>query len=507
MIYTSILKFETRNKNQYIFDGNTSNVIPVDDTILRTIDLFSDEIDNKTAIATLKKEGYDESKIQNAVAVVCKYKRLGYFYKDSDCETEQRKFQWDFDDNCISALHNYGNLFQLVLNVTEDCNLRCKYCYLSEIYDFSRNRTSCNMTFDTAKKAVDYFLKKIREVSKFNPAKKAAITFYGGEPLLNFTLVQDVVAYVEENYSDIDLNFNLTTNGILLSEDKADYLVKKGFIISVSIDGNQENNDRNRVFPDGSGSFNVVYKNLVAFKRKYPDYAFIKLLVVQEFNTNIEANLDFFVENQGVIPDVAMVSFVTSTNTHYFDNLDGEIVNNYVAQFNSMIQKFLNMTISEQPINSYLNMLFSAGVYSTIGRARIEDQKAPMLPFTGSCVPGMKISVRTDGTYDICERVNGTMPIGSIEKGLDIAAISNVIRQYNTEVTSKCFKCPISRVCTVCFANCNGCGKFNSPDCSNQIQTLILNLSILYSILEENPSLKDKFSLNKLNQIEWLLNN
>lgn len=230
-------------------------------------------------------------------------------------------------------------------------------------------------------------------------------------------------------------------------------------------------------------------------------------MVVQEFNTNIEANLDFFVENQGVIPDVAMVSFVTSTNTHYFDNLDGEIVNNYVAQFNSMIQKFLNMTISEQPINSYLNMLFSAGVYSTIGRARIEDQKAPMLPFTGSCVPGMKISVRTDGTYDICERVNGTMPIGSIEKGLDIAAISNVIRQYNTEVTSKCFKCPISRVCTVCFANCNGCGKFNSPDCSNQIQTLILNLSILYSILEENPSLKDKFSLNKLNQIEWLLNN
>lgn len=507
MTYTNIIKFETRKRNTYVFDGNTSNVVPVDDTILRAIDLFVEDIDVEKATQILIGEGYDNDKIANAVSVVSKYKRLGYFYKDDEAESEKRKYQYEFENKHIKMLHDGGATFQLVLNVTEDCNLRCKYCYLSEVYDYSRNRTSSRMNFETAKTAIDNFMARIRKVCRFNPAKQAAITFYGGEPLLNFELIKKVISYVEEEYSDLDLKFNLTTNGVLLTEEKADYLVSKNFILSVSLDGCKINNDRNRVFPDGTGSFEIVYKNIVDFKRKYPNYHDIKLIVVQEYNTDLEENLRFFDENQNVIPEVVMVNFVTSTNTHFFDGLDEKVIKNYYQSFGKLIQEYIDCEISDKPISSYLDKLFSAGIYTVLGRTRVEDAKIPMLPFTGSCVPGMKISVRTDGTFDICERVNGTMPIGNINSGVDLDAISKIIRQYNKEVTVDCYKCPISRNCQVCFASCNGCGNFNRPDCITQINALIFNLSLLYSILEENPSLKRKFSLDSLMQVEWLLNN
>ena len=507
MTYTNIIKFETRKRNTYLYDGNTSNVVPVDDTILRAIDLFVEDVDDEKVSRTLKSEGYDVDKIENAVSVVSKYKKLGYFYKDDEAESEKRRYQFEFENKHIEMLYDGGNTYQLVLNVTEDCNLRCKYCYLSEVYDYSRNRTSCRMNFETAKVAIDSFMERIRRICRFNPAKQAAITFYGGEPLLNFELIKEVISYVEKEYSDLDLKYNLTTNGVMLTEEKADYLVDKNVILSVSLDGCKINHDRNRVFPDGSGSFDIVYKNIVNFKKRYPDYRNIKLIVVQEYNTNLEENVRFFNDNQNAIPEVVMVNFVTSTNTHFFDNLSEDIVKDYFHSYGRLIQEYLDCVISGQKVNSYLDMFFAAGIYTTLGRTRVDDVKVPMLPFTGSCVPGMKISVRTDGTYDICERVNGTMPIGNINSGIDLDEVSKIIRQYNREVTVDCYKCPISRNCQVCFANCNGCGNFNRPDCVTQINALIFNLSLFYSIIEENPSLKNKFSLDSLMQIEWLLNN
>lgn len=171
MTYTNIIKFETRKRNTYVFDGNTSNVVPVDDTILRAIDLFVEDIDVEKATQILIGEGYDNNKIANAVSVVSKYKRLGYFYKDDEAESEKRKYQYEFENKHIKMLHDGGATFQLVLNVTEDCNLRCKYCYLSEVYDYSRNRTSSRMNFETAKTAIDNFMARIRKVCRFNPAK------------------------------------------------------------------------------------------------------------------------------------------------------------------------------------------------------------------------------------------------------------------------------------------------------------------------------------------------
>jgi len=253
--------------------------------------------------------------------------KSGTFYRDEMYEKNARKFQYDFDNGSLKLLVN-NNLFQLLLTVTEDCNLRCKYCYLTDVYDYTRNRTNANMTFETAKKAIDMFLENISEISKRNPGKKAAITFYGGEPLMNFLLIKECVEYVKLK-TKVEILFNTTTNGVLLDGEILDYLIENDFIISVSFDGAKKNHDRNRVFHGNKDSYELIYQRLKNIKHKYPDYQKVKIVSVIDYETDLTANVDFFIKHKGILPDLAMISFVSPTNTRYFEHITPEIFQEY----------------------------------------------------------------------------------------------------------------------------------------------------------------------------------
>ncbi len=500
-----VLNFKTRKGNDYIMDGNTNNIIPVDELFLKALHLFeNDDADVDSAANALISEGAGEKEARRAARVVSKYKELGYFYRDEEYEAKQRRFQKDFGTDSITALYNNGVMFQLILNLTEDCNLRCKYCYLSEVYDYTRNRTCNMMSFEVAKSAIDKFVAKIRKTMTFNPGKKAAITFYGGEPLMNYKVLKQAVEYTNAEYPDVDLLYNITTNGTLLTDEYAKFLTDNNFVISVSFDGSKKNHDRNRVFSDGKGSFDTVYGNLKRFRENYPDYAMVRLLLVQDHFTDLLDNDRFFEENSGIIPNIAMVNFVLSTNTGYFSNVTAENVQNYFTQYNQLIQKYMDRTISGEAMSSYLYMMLGMGLYVANGRPRVNNAKVPMLPFTAACVPGTKISVRTDGTYDMCERVNSTIPIGDVNNGIDKDTVRDIIIDYNDKVTKSCHECPVTSMCGACYANCNTCKTFERPDCNGNVASAALNLSILYSILEEDPELHAKFDIPDL---EWILNN
>lgn len=500
-----VLNFKTRKGNDYIMDGNTNNVIPVDELFMKTLRLFeSDDATVEFVANELIKDGAGEMESRRAARVVSKYKELGYFYRDEEYEAKKRRFQKDFGTDSIAALYNNGVMFQLILNMTEDCNLRCKYCYLSEVYDYTRNRTCNTMSFDVAKRAINQFMTKIRKTMTFNPGKKAAVTFYGGEPLMNFSVLKSSVEYINKEYSDVDVLYNITTNGTLLNEEYAKFLTDNNFVISVSFDGSKENHDRNRVFANGTGSFDVIYSNLKRFKENYPDYPTIRLLLVQDYYTDMLANDKFFEENANIIPNVAMVNFVSSTNTSYFDNVTQENIATYFDQYNQLIQKYIDLTIADKKFSSYLYMMMGMSLFIANGRPRVNDSKIPMLPFTSACIPGMKISVRTDGTYDMCERVNSTLPIGDIDNDINNEVVKDIITDYNDKVTKSCHVCPISTICGACYSNCNCCETFKKPDCNNYVGSTAMNMSLLYSILEDDPSQKSKFDIPDL---EWVLNN
>ena len=172
----------------------------------------------------------------------------------------------------------------IILQVTQECNLRCKYCVYGGGYE---NRTHAHefMTWDLAQKSLDYFLEHSGQMEELT------VGFYGGEPMLQMDLIKKCVAYMEMRVPDRRVGYTMTTNGTLLTVERAKYLLEKDFNVVISLDGAKEDHDKNRVFKDsGKGSFEVIMKNLNEIKKECPEF-----LKKVSFNTVLNSNCDFFV--------------------------------------------------------------------------------------------------------------------------------------------------------------------------------------------------------------------
>ena len=120
------------------------------------------------------------------------------------------------------------------------------------------------MNIDTAKKAVDYFFTSVVEIDKSEALiEQVTISFYGGEPLLAFPLIKEIILYTTGKYKGFAYDFRMTTNGYLLKDSILDFLAEYNCGISVSLDGPEEDHDRNRVLAGGGGTFKTVYANIL----------------------------------------------------------------------------------------------------------------------------------------------------------------------------------------------------------------------------------------------------
>ena len=150
-------------------------------------------------------------------------------------------------------------LKSLCLHISHDCNLRCKYCFAGTGH-FGGKRM--HMPLETGKKALDFLL-----VNSGN-RKQLEVDFFGGEPLLNFPVVKELVEYgeVEAAKRGKKITFTLTTNGVALTDEVIAWLNEKNIPVVLSLDGRKEINDEMRPFPNGTGSFDVIvprFKKLV----------------------------------------------------------------------------------------------------------------------------------------------------------------------------------------------------------------------------------------------------
>lgn len=156
--------------------------------------------------------------------------------------------------------------FPLVLQVTQKCNLRCSYCVYSGDYK-NRNHSQKEMSWETAKEAVDYLY------GHSMSSEDIYISFYGGEPLLMFRLIKEVVEYVKREYCQRTVHFNLTTNGTLFTPEIVQYFIKNNIQIMFSLDGPKEVHDKNRIFAGSNrGSFEKLrdsMKMIYSMDRKY----------------------------------------------------------------------------------------------------------------------------------------------------------------------------------------------------------------------------------------------
>lgn len=155
----------------------------------------------------------------------------------------------------------------MCLNMTHDCNLRCEYCFASQ---GSYNGQREFLNYETGKKAFDFLVKNS------GTRRNLEVDFFGGEPLMNFETIKMLVDYgrtLEKEYNK-HFRFTITTNGVLLDDEKIDYINENMDNVVLSIDGRKSTNDRMRKTINEKGSYDVIVENYKKFvsKRMDKDY-------------------------------------------------------------------------------------------------------------------------------------------------------------------------------------------------------------------------------------------
>jgi len=410
----------------YIFDVNTNAIIKTNKSVYDFLQSGQKSCDDKDIINTIDKlnaRGFLSSK---------RVKEITHPYDDT------------------VEYHLSNKLKMIILQVTQQCNLRCEYCAYSGNY-LNRSHTNLRMSFETAKKCIDFLMDNSRDVDRVN------VTFYGGEPLLEFELIKKCVHYAEEISEGKTVVFNFTTNGTLFTKEIIEFFEQHDATIAISLDGPKEINDRNRKFAvSGCGTFERISKNLEFFNENYPEYFREKVL----FNTVLDRNCDFscvneFFANYDTIKDSLINVSNISTNYAKFQNegseeydinIKYELFKLYLSKVNRLEDRYVSKLVKD----GYKNLK------QHIFEGRVRTKELPEKGHHGGpCVPGaQRLFVDVNGNFFPCERVSEdseVMRIGHIDTGFDIEKVRALLN-IGRITAENCIHCWAFRFCTLCAA-------------------------------------------------------
>lgn len=253
----------------YVIDVNSGGVHIVDKLVYDILD--EDGLKTEDEIIDKFKDRYSKEDIQECYAEITELINEGLLYSK------------DLYVNVVNkAIGTDSYIKALCLNIAHDCNLRCKYCFADE-GEYRGKREI--MSPEVAKKAIDFVIKHS------GPRKNIEVDLFGGEPLMAFETVKQVVEYAKEvqKIHGKNIRFTMTTNATLLNDEIMKYIDENMGNIVLSIDGRKSVNDKVRVRADGSGSFDSILpkiKKMVSMRDKNKQY-YVR-------GTFTHENLDFF---------------------------------------------------------------------------------------------------------------------------------------------------------------------------------------------------------------------
>ncbi len=419
----------------YFFDVNKSSVIKVNQKVYEYLQELQKS--NCELSETNKK---DDSVIEQ----INKLKQGGFL---SDRRIKKIKHP---DEEVIEYILPY-KLSQITLQVTQQCNLRCNYCvYSHPDGDFQRNHSSKHMTFEVAKKAIDYLIKSSRD------SKSLYFSFYGGEPLLEFKLIKQCIEYIKESVEGKVLQFNMTTNGTIINDEIISYFETNNVSLLISLDGPKEVHNKNRRFAsNGKGSFDSVMENLEFVKTHYPNY-YSKMI---SFNSVIDPEVNYcsicnFFSSCGTVKDKGVRGGIVSNRYTYekYERTDDYVANSNYEMFKVLLWKLDRVSYSS------LSRIVIDEYYTTIDRTANSLKDVTGINeedmHTGPCIPGLtKLLVTTDGNFIPCERVSesaSVMNIGNVDTGINVQKVKQLV-DYCKLIEDDCKKCWAIKSCMLCI--------------------------------------------------------
>lgn len=335
----------------------------------------------------------------------------------------------------------------LTLQVTQQCNLKCNYCPYSGSY-YNRQHNDKHMSFDIAKKAIDFYIRHSFDLPVIQ------IGFYGGEPLIEFELIKEIVDYCKRMCVGKEIHYFMTTNGTLLTEEKIKFLMENNFILTISLDGPRQYHDRNRHKVDDSGTFDTVMKNISKLYEQYPDKRDkVQFNCVLDPASDMKCVNDFFMNEDMLKEYQVRFSSVSRQgikeedkflpDEQYFEQYKYELFKMFYAKTGKV--KGIDVSRVVEEYYWQIKTVYAQRKLSGL----VEEVSHP----SGPCIPGIhKLFVDVKGDFYPCEKVcecSGDMILGDVESGLDL---NEVDRHLNVGKMSEeqCKNCWCAKYCYIC---------------------------------------------------------
>lgn len=402
----------------------------------------------------------------------------GFFYETSTESFIKKNSPWIHSMKgyclCGTALHIFA--------VTNKCNLNCIYCQAHS----QSSSLNCSMTKETGRKAIDFALQ--------SPNKSLTFEFQGGEPLLNFDVIKDMIDYSKTVNKDKQIEYTIVTNLIYLTEDKLQYLLDNGVHICTSLDGPQNVHDNNRPCCNGSGSYNLVIEKINSLKCRGININAIQTTTnfsLKHPKEIIDQYLGIGINNIFLRPLTPLGMADSSwKNVGYTSE---EFMKFYTEAFNYIMDLNLNGTyFSELHASYFLKKIFYN--YSD----NYMELRSPCGAGVGqmsyyhdgnvyTCDEGRMLSEMGDNSFLL-----GNVTCDSFNDAVTSPICTAVCKASIVESLPKCSQCVYQPYCGVCpvvnYASTNSLYDKNTKDFRCDVYKGIMD--ILFNIIEENDEKK-----------------
>lgn len=335
------------------------------------------------------------------------------------------------------------HLYQIIFEITQNCNLDCKYCSYGDSYKYHRKSSPISLSLKTAWKAIDYLYSLI---SHRHP-KKVSISFYGGEPLLKFNTVKKIASYSKEVFKDWEVTFAMTTNGTELNTDVIRFLVENNVNLMVSLDGSKKNHDTNRTFRNTKGSFDTVMNNLdkiLRFDSSYY-YQMVSFSVVYSKNLSIREVYDFFEKNDMVNKNSVSFAFVNQFDTNYYEKYPYDEAL-FKKDMNLLLEKIIDKKRNKKDLTP-----IDESFFKEINNLRKKLKRKSLTSLAETCLFDNRMYVDVYGQFHICEKMNHQFPIGNVEDGFYYDRMVQMLRDFSQLIKTNCTNCDFRFLCSRCF--------------------------------------------------------
>jgi len=435
------------NEKYIVLDINSGSVHVVDEIVYDIIEYYEEY--NFEEIATKLRNKYEYTNILSAYNEIKQLENEGLIFSENmDINLEYNK------ENIVKAM---------CLHVAHDCNLKCRYCFASQ-GNFNGERKL--MDLETGKKALDFLVK-----SSGN-RRNLEVDFFGGEPLMNFDVVKELVFYGREleKKSNKHFRFTITTNGLLLNEENMRFINENMDNIVLSLDGRKTVNDYMRMTLNDNGSYDIIVpkiKEMIKL-RKDKDY-YVR-------GTFTSKNLDFSRDcieyyNHG-FKNISMEPVVTDPDKDYA--IREEHIETIMKEYEEFSKIYMNLR-KESPDFLFFHFMIDL------------NQGPCAVKKSVGCGAGSEyIAVTPEGDIYPCHQFVGEekFKLGTLETGIINIELREQFKSANVNSKDSCKSCWAKYYCSGgCHANAyysnNSIMKPHDISCKMEKKRIECALSIL----------------------------